>query len=194
MGLWCSAWRKGSMFKTEMQPSARVPHTHVMLRVATSAAFSGIPFGVAICCNCMRLLWKKMAWRVDGVQSTLLNWKRLRSNASSVPEIVFQDSVPVLNLESETQSRNMIWGGTSWLALTFRKRNHLNFKACVPRRYMCKSIPLAESTPLLQCAHNFRGVTILYFVRSPSAGAKKWFLESSSQIQNLSLLARLEVA
>ena len=44
------------MFKTEMQPSAwdRPTHTHFMLRVATGAEFSGIPFGVAICCNCMQ--------------------------------------------------------------------------------------------------------------------------------------------
>ena len=43
------------MFKTEMQPSAwdSPTHTHTfMLRVASSAEFSGIPFGVAIACSC----------------------------------------------------------------------------------------------------------------------------------------------
>ena len=84
-------------------------------------------------------------WKVVcAVSLTLLNW----SQSISVPEIVHQESVPVLNLEeSETQSKNMIWGGTS---LTFRiDRNRLNFKACVPRSCANPFLWIAPKIPPL---------------------------------------------
>ena len=105
-----------------------------------------------------RIVVVKVAWK--SVVLPTVKWQVLQKSqeiccnfgvckAISVLEIVLQDSVPVLNLESETQSRNMIWGGTSWLALTFRKRNRLNFKACVPRSCANPFLWIAPKIPPL---------------------------------------------
>ena len=87
-----------------MQPSAwdSPTHTHTfMLRVASSAEFSGIPFGVAIACSCFES--KCPGESMEGSVCSQFDTAQIESPC--VPT----DSVPVLNLEaSETQSRNMI--------------------------------------------------------------------------------------